>query len=158
MRRAVILVAWLIALSGVAAAATITIDIQAFIDGRSLLIFQGDTMQWHNLDYNAPGRWDGNRPTIFDTALNGVPQWTDYNWYPDWPGGAYGDVWSSILESTTIPSAGPPGMKGSSPSPTRRRAEFPNPPVGCCWVPACSPAWPSSAPGGHSRRPPPPLR
>lgn len=73
------------------ASAAITMNIQAFIDGRDLLVIQGNTMQWHHLDYAAVGRIlhaDGsgrNDPTIISTALDGVADLTNYNWYPDWP-------------------------------------------------------------------------
>ncbi len=74
-----------------AAASVITIDIRAFTDGRDLLLLQGDTVQWHHLDFAAPGRIhqaDGsgrNEPTIISTTLDGAPVLTDTLWYPDWP-------------------------------------------------------------------------
>jgi uncharacterized repeat protein (TIGR01451 family) len=52
-----------------------TINISAYIDGRSMLIITGDTVQWHHLDWAAPGRHGFvNLPTI----ING------FDWYPQW--------------------------------------------------------------------------
>jgi len=53
-----------------------TLNVRAFIDGRSHLIVQRDTVHWHHLDYAAPGRLEGaNEPTYLnDTA-----------WFPTWP-------------------------------------------------------------------------
>jgi hypothetical protein len=65
---------------------TITIDIQAFIDGRDQLIIQGNTLQWDHIDYAAVGRYLGaNEPTIITTTLNGVTQLNQTDWYPTWP-------------------------------------------------------------------------
>ena len=66
----------------------ITIDVQAYIDGRDLLSIDGNTLQWRHLDYAAVGRYgggNGNEPTIISTTLDGSPILTNYNWYPDWP-------------------------------------------------------------------------
>lgn len=56
------------------------LNIRAFIDGRSHLVVQGDTVYWHHLDFAAPGRHPdapgGNAPTY----LNGT------TWCPGWPG------------------------------------------------------------------------
>ena len=50
--------------------------VSAYIDGRSRLILQGDTVHWHHLDFAAPGRLDFvNEPTF----LNGEA------WFPTWP-------------------------------------------------------------------------
>jgi hypothetical protein len=74
------------AVIGPARADIITVDIQAYTDGRDLLIVRGDTLQWDHLDYAAVGRLGGaNEPTIISTTLNGSPISTNYNWYPDWP-------------------------------------------------------------------------
>lgn len=63
-------------LIGHASTLTQTIRVEALIDGRSQLILRGDTAQWFNLDYAAPGRHEfRNEPTI----INGV------EWYPVWP-------------------------------------------------------------------------
>ncbi len=50
--------------------------VSAYIDGRSRLILQRDTVHWHHLDFAAPGRLDFvNEPTF----LNGEA------WFPTWP-------------------------------------------------------------------------
>ena len=65
---------------------TITIDIQAYVDGRDLLVIQGSTLQWEHLDFAAVGMWsDLNEPTIITTTLNGATQLDHVNWYPIWP-------------------------------------------------------------------------
>ena len=51
------------------------IRVRAWVDGRSQLILQGDTAQWHHFDYAAPGREFANEPTTID----GV------SWFPTWP-------------------------------------------------------------------------
>jgi hypothetical protein len=57
-------------------ATAVTLNVRAFIDGRSHLIVQGDTVHWHHLDFAAPGRHAGaDEPTY----LNGTA------WYPIWP-------------------------------------------------------------------------
>jgi len=57
-------------------ATSFRIDICAYIDGRSLLIIRANTVQWHHLDWAAPGRFEFvNLPTI----INGI------EWYPEWP-------------------------------------------------------------------------
>jgi hypothetical protein len=92
MSRVVLLAALALAGSGALTAATLTIDVQAQIDGMSLLVFQGDTVQWHNLTWGAP-----SGPTIFTTTLDGVTQWTDYEWDPVWAWPYSWDLWSSAL-------------------------------------------------------------
>jgi hypothetical protein len=53
-----------------------TVNIRAYIDGRSRLILQGNSVRWYHLDFAAPGReLFTNQPTTID----GV------NWYPTWP-------------------------------------------------------------------------
>ena len=85
-------------------ATTIELDIKAYIDGRDLLIIHENTLQWHHLDFAAVGRWEGgngNEATIISTWLDGVPQMTDVNWYPDWPelppAGIRYEAYSSVL-------------------------------------------------------------
>ncbi len=58
---------------------TVSIRIQAYIDGKSTIVLQGNGIHWYHLDYSAPGREDFvNNPTIIKTNL-----WKD--WYPQWP-------------------------------------------------------------------------
>lgn len=55
---------------------SITLNVRAYIDGRSLLIVRKNLVQWHHLDWAAPGRHEFvNLPTI----INGI------EWYPQWP-------------------------------------------------------------------------
>jgi hypothetical protein len=60
---------------------TVSLRIQAYIDGKSTLVLQGKGIHWYHLDFSAPGR-EGyvNNPTIIKTS-----QWVD--WYPQWPDG-----------------------------------------------------------------------
>jgi hypothetical protein len=52
------------------------VRIEAHIDGRSQLILRGNTVQWHHLDFAAPGRHEfRNEPTIINNAT----------WFPVWP-------------------------------------------------------------------------
>jgi len=57
-----------------------TLNVRAYIDGRSHLIVRGEEIYWHHYDFAAPGRHSdapgGNVPTY----LNEAP------WYPTWPG------------------------------------------------------------------------
>jgi hypothetical protein len=88
----------LAAFVGTASAGVITFEVQAFVDGRSLLIFQGDTLQWHNLTWTAPGiPGSDNYPTTISSTLNAAVHMNAVNWYPSWPGGSFGDQWSSVL-------------------------------------------------------------
>lgn len=53
-----------------------TILIEAYVEGRSRLIIQGDTAQWRHLEGVAPGRFGSpDRPTIINDA----------QWFPRWP-------------------------------------------------------------------------
>ena len=52
-----------------------SLNIRAYIDGRSQLILQGNTVHWHHIDFVAPGRWGADEPTY----LNGL------GWHPIWP-------------------------------------------------------------------------
>jgi hypothetical protein len=51
------------------------ITVEAFVDGRSRLIFRKQTVFWHHLDFAAPGRWLGRN---LPTTINGV------DWLPGW--------------------------------------------------------------------------
>src|SRR5262249_4105477 len=91
---------------------TITIDIQAFTDGRDLLVLQGNTLQWQHLDFAAVGMWGNlNEPTIITTSLNGTTQLDHFNWYPSWPApldtGQWGTGNSSVFSGLTpaLPSS-----------------------------------------------------
>jgi hypothetical protein len=61
-------------------AAQTSVHILAEIDGRSRLIFAGDTAQWQHFDFAAPGRVDCSTgfPTQ-PTLVNGGA------WWPNWP-------------------------------------------------------------------------
>ena len=55
-----------------------TLRVEALIDGRSHMILRGNTVQWHHLDFAAPGRHVfRNEPTV----VNGMA------WLPLWPDG-----------------------------------------------------------------------
>jgi hypothetical protein len=54
-----------------------TLNVRAWIDGRSQLILQNNAVYWHHLDYAAPGRHYSS--DYQPTYLNGVA------WYPRWP-------------------------------------------------------------------------
>jgi len=68
-----------------------TIRVEAFIDGKSLLILKGGTAQWQHFDYGAPGYDDG-----LATRINGR------NWYPQWSGdprdcnGCYSNTFNGV--------------------------------------------------------------
>src|SRR5438309_2122593 len=52
------------------------IRVRAYIDGRSRLRLQGNTVQWLHLEWAAPGKHGGlNKPTV----INGK------EWFPEWP-------------------------------------------------------------------------
>ncbi|HEX4773808.1 MAG TPA: hypothetical protein VH351_23445 [Bryobacteraceae bacterium] len=64
---------------------TLTYGINAVIDGRDLLIIQGNTLQWHHLDWAAVGRVGGlNVPTAVSSMDNGVTILDKYEWTPTW--------------------------------------------------------------------------
>jgi hypothetical protein len=65
------------ALSLAPAANALTLEVDAYVDGRDQLILQGSSAQWLHLDYAAVGRWNfQNLATYFNGAA----------WLPDWPG------------------------------------------------------------------------
>lgn len=67
-------------------ATTMTIQIEALIDGRDLLIVKDNTLQWHHLDFAAVGRHLGqNEPTYITTTLDGIVAMNHVAWVPDWP-------------------------------------------------------------------------
>ena len=62
-----------------------TIEIEALIDGRDLLIIDDDTLQWQHLDFAAVGRHEGrNEPTAISTTLDGVTVMDRVEWFPEW--------------------------------------------------------------------------
>jgi len=79
---------------GSSSASTITLDIQAFIDGRDRLVVQGNTLQWYHYDTIWPPGTIGNdfKPTIINTQLNGVPVLTNVDWFPSWPPSSLGTL------------------------------------------------------------------
>ena len=108
MRIVVALALLLVTLPGRAAADSITFDIQAWVDGRSLLILRGDAVQWHNLAWEAPGTWFWHDdPTIISSWVNGTSRMSEVEWYPSWPVGTYGDVWSTTFTGLDPDLPGP---------------------------------------------------
>ncbi len=71
---------------GAANAALITLDVQAYIDGRDRLHFQGGSLWWEHFDYAVVGRHVGNFTT--DLTVDSNPT---INWLPNWPGHPYPD-------------------------------------------------------------------
>jgi hypothetical protein len=67
--------------AGSGSASTMTIDVQAFIDGRDQLVIQGSTLNWYHYDHQAPGKWNGNNyPVTINASLDGGPV-TTAQWY-----------------------------------------------------------------------------
>ena len=63
-----------------------TIEVEAMIDGRDVLILRDDTLQWVHYDWAAVGRHEGlDEPTIITTSLDGLIQMDEVQWYPQWP-------------------------------------------------------------------------
>ena len=57
-------------------ASAASLSVAALIDGRSQLIIKGDTIRWHHLTFDAPGRNNGEiQPTLLNCQ----------EWFPDWP-------------------------------------------------------------------------
>jgi hypothetical protein len=78
-----------------------TLQIDAYIDGRSLLVMQGNTIQWHNEAYVVPGKHEGfNFPTKLTTTDMSLVEW-----YPDWPNGTSGNVFSDTFTGLNRPLA-----------------------------------------------------
>ena len=59
------------------AVSTQTIHVEAYIDGRSQLILQGNTARWYHLDWTAPGLYGVG--ANYPTKINGT------DWFPTWP-------------------------------------------------------------------------
>ncbi|MHC4476097.1 MAG: hypothetical protein ACYTEL_10655 [Planctomycetota bacterium] len=51
------------------------INIRAYVDGVSKLVFKDDTVYWHHLKWAAPGRHDGNNYPTYINDIEWVPQW-----------------------------------------------------------------------------------
>jgi probable HAF family extracellular repeat protein len=85
-------------------AAAYALKVKAWIDGDSQLIIQGNTMQWHNLSYNAPGYefpyGDPPAPTYLTTQNLKKMAWT-----PAWPGGTSGNKMSEKFTGLNAPLA-----------------------------------------------------
>jgi hypothetical protein len=63
----------------------ITLGVTAMIDGRDLLIVQGNHLQWHHLENAAVGRHEQlNLPTVITTTLNGSVVMNGFDWTPGW--------------------------------------------------------------------------
>lgn len=56
----------------------VVLNIRAYIDGRTQLIIQGNTVYWHHFEFDAPGRQE-YEPEDKPTYLN------QEEWYPTWP-------------------------------------------------------------------------
>jgi len=73
--------------------------IEAYIDGRDRLILQRNTVQWHRLEWDPPGRvGEQTLPTV----INDVP------WIPDWPDSAATDKPDPKNYSAKFESLKPP--------------------------------------------------
>lgn len=109
--RRFLLVLMMFSIAAELSAATITIDVKTCIDGQTLLLIQGNTLQWHNLQFEVPGVHSscpaGSQPTFISTTLDGVPVLTNFAWTPTWSNGTSGDVFSSIFTELT------PSLPGS---------------------------------------------
>lgn len=63
-------------------ASTMTLDVQAYIDGRDRLTLQGSTLTWNHYDYDRPGTNGGaNAPVYISTTLDGNPVLTNVEWW-----------------------------------------------------------------------------
>ena len=81
------------------ASGAMKITIQALIDGRSQLVLHGNTAQWYQIDYAAPGRWEGrNDPTV----INGK------TWFPTWPDAQNDENYSCNCYSSVFRGITPP--------------------------------------------------
>lgn len=63
----------------------ITIEINAFIDGKDHLIIKGNSLYWNHLDFAAVGLWNNrNEPTKITTYIDSKIKMNTYDWYPNW--------------------------------------------------------------------------
>lgn len=103
----VLLSSALLALCGVASANIVTVEVRAWEDGIDDLILQGNTVQWHHIDYVIPGMEAGhNDPTWITTTLDGTTVLDQYPWYPNWPEGGNPGVYSDSFTGLTPSLAG----------------------------------------------------
>jgi hypothetical protein len=71
--------AFIFCLAAQSEAASVTVQIDAYIDGSSFLKIQGNTIWWEHETFSAPGQWaHGDAPPPLPTVVNG------HNWFPDW--------------------------------------------------------------------------
>ena len=84
-------------------AAAYELNVKAWIDGESQLIIQGNTVQWHNLAYVAPGYEAQTKllPTYLTTAHMGTVAWKPTGWSD----GTYGDTTSAPFTKLKLPLA-----------------------------------------------------
>ena len=78
----------------------VEMEVTCYVDGRDLLIIDGNTLQWDHRDYNAVGRpWGRNDPTTITTRLNGAVVMDAVEWYPEWSEPPPTDIWDPELSS-----------------------------------------------------------
>jgi probable HAF family extracellular repeat protein len=86
-------------------AAAYALKVKAWIDGKSQLIIQGNTVQWHNSSFYAPGYetpyGDPPAPTYLTTKNLKTVAWTPGTW----SGGTYGDTTSDKFTGLSAPLA-----------------------------------------------------
>jgi Ca2+-binding RTX toxin-like protein len=60
-------------------------QVRAMIDGRDLLLIDGDSLRWHHLDFAAVGRHEGlDEPTLVSTFEDGMLRLDRVEWTPEW--------------------------------------------------------------------------
>lgn len=93
-----------------ALAQTITLDIEAFIDGRDQLIIHDNTLQWHHFDFVAVG-WQSDTPTLITTSVDGRTVLNHHEWVPAWSAAPHElydiEELSSVFEGLNPPITGP---------------------------------------------------
>lgn len=78
----------------------IDLTISADIDGRDILVLNGD-MYWNHYDFAAVGRHYGkNEPTYITEVVDGVTTLNNYAWVPAWPSDAPDEVRYQATSST----------------------------------------------------------
>jgi hypothetical protein len=81
-------------------ASAYTYSFTAWIDDRSDLIIQANTVQWHNITGFIPGGTIEFYPTTIST-----PDFGPYDWYPNFGGASYGEAYSDKFTGLTLPLA-----------------------------------------------------